>query len=125
MLNNVALGETAVQQWVGTNGLSPTPTSESNGDFTAVDPGAGDPCVRSAHFPCAGGVLGWRSYPYTVHHYVDGKCDLVDAWYIHGLNHDYPNGEPESSFTDPIGPDINEATWSFFRHHRVGRPCAA
>ena len=124
MLNNVALGETAVQQWVGTNGLDPRPTAETHGDFTAVDPGAGDPCARSAHFPCAGGALGWTSYPYTVHHYGTATCDLVDAWYIHGLNHDYPSGRVEHSFTDPIGPDINAAAWTFFSHHRVGHPCA-
>jgi poly(hydroxyalkanoate) depolymerase family esterase len=125
MLNNLPMGETAVQQWVGTDDLSKSPTSEDHGDFTAVDPGSGDPCVRNAHFPCAGGVLGWKSYPYTVHHYGTAKCDLVDAWYIHGLNHDYPSGRPDNSFTDPIGPDLNEATWRFFQHHRVGHPCAA
>jgi poly(hydroxyalkanoate) depolymerase family esterase len=125
MLNNAALGETAVQQWVNTNQLGRLPSSEDHGSFTEVAPGSGDPCVRNAHFPCAGGVLGWTSYPYTIHHYGTSKCHLVDAWYIHGLNHDYPSGRPESSFTDPIGPDINEAAWAFFQHHRVGHPCAA
>jgi poly(3-hydroxybutyrate) depolymerase len=126
-LNNPALGETAVRQWLGTNGLDAVPSStEDHGDPGAVEPGGGDPCVRPSRFPCAGGVAGWSSYPYTIHHHADADgCSLVDAWYVHGLSHDYPGGDPEPSFTDPIGPDITAAAWAFFQHHRVGRPCAA
>ena len=124
--NNVLMGESAVRQWVGTNGLSPRPSStEHHGDFTAVAPGTGDPCIRAAHLPCAGGVIGWKSYPYTISHYGDSHgCRLVDAWYIHGLSHEYPDGDPNRGFTDPIGPDVTSAAWAFFTHHRVGAPCA-
>jgi len=124
-LNNVVLGESAVRQWLGTNRLDPTPTStEDHGDPSAVEPGSGDPCVRNRNFPCAGGALGWSAYPATVHHHADERgCVVVDAWYVHGLSHDYPSGDPEGSFTDPIGPDLTAAAWSFFQAHRVGAPC--
>ena len=125
--NNVLMGETAVRQWVGTNGLATKPTStEHHGDATAIAPGSGDPCLRSGHIPCLGGILGWTSYPYTIKHYADEHgCVLVDAWYVHGLSHAYPNGDPERSYTDPIGPDATSAAWAFFQHHRLGAPCAA
>lgn len=124
-LNNPALGETAVQQWIGTNGVSRTPTStEQHGDATAVDPGSGDPCVRNRQFPCAAGVTGWSEYPYTVHHHADASgCSLVDAVYVYGLSHDYPGGDPDGSFTDPVGPDATEMAWAFFQRHRLNEPC--
>jgi poly(hydroxyalkanoate) depolymerase family esterase len=125
-LNNPAMGETAVRQWVGTNELSPTPTrTEEHGDATAVEPGGGDPCAYPNRFPCAAGATGWESYPSTVHHYQDEDgCSIVEAWYVHGLSHDYPGGNPDGSFTDPAGPDATALTWSFFQRHRRGRPCA-
>lgn len=124
-LNNLALGETAVQQWVGTNGVSPMPTStEDHPAGEGNGPGSGDPCIRNGHFPCAGGVTGWSSYPYTVDHHADAdECSLVDAVYVHGLSHDYPGGRPENSFTDPIGPDATAMAWTFFQHHRLEDPC--
>jgi poly(hydroxyalkanoate) depolymerase family esterase len=126
-LNNPALGETAVQQWVGTNGVSPIPTEvEDHPAGQGGGPGSGDLCARNAHFPCAGGATGWSSYPYTVHHHADASgCSLVDAIYVHGLSHDYPGGRPEQSFTDPIGPDATAMAWAFFSKHRVGAPCSA
>jgi poly(hydroxyalkanoate) depolymerase family esterase len=111
-LNVMALGETLLQQQVGMHGLERTPSStERHGDFTAVNPGTGNPCVEHAGWPCAAGVTGWTSYPYTVDHYGGG---IVDFWTIHGLNHDYPNGDYRSTFTDPAGPDITGAAWEFF-----------
>lgn len=125
-LNNAAMGESAVRQWIGTNGVSPMPTStEQHGDPAAVEPGSGDLCIRNGQFPCAGGALGWSSYPYTIHHHADASgCSLVDAWYVHGLSHDYPGGDPDGTFTDPIGPDATAATWAFFQRHRLNEPCA-
>ena len=123
-LNNLVLGETAVQQWVGTNGVSPVPTSTE--EHPAEGSGNTDVCARPAHFPCLAGVTGWQAYPYTVHHHADAAgCSLVDAVYVHGLSHDYPSGRPENSFTDPAGPDANAIAWSFFSRHRLGAPCAA
>ena len=125
-LNNPAMGETAVQQWIGTNGASPTPTStEDHGDAAPGSPGSGDTCVRNAQFPCVAGATGWEAYPYTVHHHEDGQgCSLVDAVYVHGLSHDYPGGNPDGSFTDPAGPDASALAWRFFERHRRGSPCA-
>ncbi|MEY2475873.1 MAG: hypothetical protein QOG87_1188 [Actinomycetota bacterium] len=111
-LNNLAMGDTLLQQQVGMHGLDRTPTStEQHGDPTAVEPGAGNPCLDHAGYPCAAGVTGWASYPYTVDHYGGG---VVDFWTIHGLNHDYPYGDTRSTFTDPAGPDITTAAWEFF-----------
>jgi poly(hydroxyalkanoate) depolymerase family esterase len=116
-LNNVAMGETLLRQQVGMRGLGPSPTStENHGDPLAVNPGTGNACAGPhANWPCVAGVTGWSSYPYTVDHYDDatGRA-VVDRWLIHGLNHDYPNGDYRSTFTDPAGPDITTAAWNFF-----------
>lgn len=137
-LNNAAMGETAVRQWIGTNDLGddglpngsvpsvPTSREDVGFDATLVDGvgTVGDPCVRSWRYPCAGALLGLDSYPYSVHrHATADGCSVVDAWYIHGLSHDYPGGDPRGTFTDPIGPAITEATWAFFDQHRLGAPC--
>ncbi|MGI8794651.1 MAG: hypothetical protein ACR2H3_16010 [Acidimicrobiales bacterium] len=75
------------------------------------------PVPRSpANWPCAAGATGWQSYPYTVDRYANAKTQTVVVWWlIHGLNHNYPNGDYSSTFTDPAGPDITRATWDFFR----------
>jgi poly(hydroxyalkanoate) depolymerase family esterase len=114
MLNNLALGETLLHQQVGMHGFDHTPSStEHHGDPTAVHPGEGFACVDPEYqgYPCAAGVTGWPSYPYTVDHYGGG---VVDFWTIHGLNHDYPYGDTRSTFTDPAGPDVTRAAWEFF-----------
>lgn len=116
-LNAMALGQTLLRQQVAMHGLDQQPTStEEHGDATAVDPGSGTPCAGDhANFPCAAGATGWKSYPYTVEHYGGG---VVDWWLIHGLNHDYPNGDYRSTFTDPAGPNITRAAWDFFEAAR-------
>jgi poly(hydroxyalkanoate) depolymerase family esterase len=116
-LNNLAMGETLLQQHLGMRGLSTSPTStEEHGDPMALNPGHGTVCVGDHNnFPCAAGVTGWSSYPYTVEHYADSTgVTLVDWWRIEGLNHGYPNGDYRSTFTDPAGPDITRAAWDFF-----------
>lgn len=111
MLNNVAMGETLLQQQLGMRGASRTPTSTE--EYGGVEPGApasGNVCVGPhANWPCLAGATGWSSYPYTVEHY-----EGVDWWLIHGLNHDYPDGDYRSTFTDPAGPSITRAAWDFF-----------
>jgi hypothetical protein len=49
---------------------------------------------------------------------------VVDFWIIHGLGHDYPGGDPAGSFTDPAGPDVTTAAYTWFLQHKVGQPCA-
>lgn len=137
-LNNAGMGQTAVRQWIGTNDLAdddlpngsvppvPSRTEHVGADPTLLDGlgTVGDLCVRSWQYPCAGALLGLGSYPYTVdRHETDDGCSVVDAWYIHGLSHGYPGGDPEGTFTDPIGPALTEATWAFFDQHRLGAPC--
>ena len=127
-LNNFALGETMVRQWVGTNGLDPVPTSiEHHGldaSYLAKLGTTGDTCVRNRQFPCASGLVGGTSYPYSVEHYADAAgCDVVDFWILHGLGHDYPGGDPAGTFTDPAGPDVTTATYDWMLRHRLGAPC--
>jgi poly(hydroxyalkanoate) depolymerase family esterase len=132
MVNNFAMGDTAVQQWVGTNdfidngsadgSVPATPaTVEHHGlDDTALQ-GAGTPgdvCAYATRLPCLGGAAGLRSYPYSVLHYADAKGrSLVDHWVIHGLNHAYPGGNTDANWTDPIGPDVTSAAYRFFLGH--------
>jgi poly(hydroxyalkanoate) depolymerase family esterase len=116
-LNNVAMAETLLQQQIGMRRIPSTPRSTRHyGDARAVNPGSGNPCVGPhANWPCAAGVIGWSSYPYTVKQYADrGGRTVVEWWVIHGLGHNYPNGDYASTFTDPVGPDITTAAWRFF-----------
>ena len=78
----------------------------------------GDPCVGNSRLPCLGGVLGLRSYPYTVLRYdgADGRS-VVEALVIHGANHAYPGGDPKGTFVDPVGPDLAHAMYDFFAAH--------
>ena len=129
-VNNLALGQGMVQQWLGTNDLAddgeanhsvsrlPASREHTVPQGTPV-PGSGDPCIGNARFPCLGGVLGLQeAYPTTVEHYLDavGRT-LVEVWLVHGLGHAYPAGNPEGSFTDPLGPDVTTGAWAFFQDH--------
>ena len=135
-LNNLAMGQALVAQWVGTNDLaddgSPNgsvtrePASVTHhglGPDAADDVGTlGDPCVRNSQWPCPGALMGWKTYPHSVaRHLVRRGCAVVENWVIHGLSHNYPAGDPRGTFTDPIGPDITSAAYDFFtRHTRAG-----
>lgn len=139
-LNNFALGATMARQWVGTNDLAddgaangsvaPTPTRVDHVGFdpsTLAQPGTvGDTCVRARQFPCAGALVGAKSYPYSIEHHGNaGGCDVVDFWIVHGLSHNYPGGDPAGTFTDSIGPDITTGAYDFFTRHSLGSPCGA
>jgi poly(hydroxyalkanoate) depolymerase family esterase len=130
-LNPFPLGETLLQQWLGTDSLAghdqlgPLPSKVDNEGFDQTpQPGSGNPCVYSTHynFPCPGGVIGFQgTYPYTVEHFDNAKkCDTVDFWIIHGLEHAYPGGDPRGSYTDPLGPNMTVAAWDFFTGHPMG-----
>ena len=125
------------QQWLGTNDLiddgirnqsvpSQANSTETSGFENRDDNSISDIealCVRGANNPCLAGALGFEdSYPTTIERYVDANnCPLLDFWTIHGLAHNYPNGNTEASFTDPTGPDISRATYNFFiNQHRDG-----
>jgi len=127
MVNNAAMGATAVEQWLGTddladdgtaNGSVPArPSSVTNHDAVAGTP-PGDPCVGNSRLPCLGGVLGLKSYPYSVARYdgADGRS-VVEALVIFGANHAYTGGNPQGTFVDPVGPDLAHATYDFFAAH--------
>lgn len=128
MVNNYGLDQTLLQQQIGTadwaddgmaNGsVNRVPTGETRGldpSLLSVTPNPGGACVRNNHMPCLAGALGWTNYPTTVHRYSDAAGQVVvEHWTIHGLNHNYPYGDPDSTFTDPAGPDITSASYRFF-----------
>lgn len=127
MVNNAAMGATAVSQWRGTNDLADDgqlngsvplrPTSVVHHDAVTGTP-PGDPCVGNSRLPCLGGVLGLKSYPYSVARYDDAKGrSVVEVLVIHGANHAYTGGNPAGTFVDPVGPDLASAMLAFFRDH--------
>jgi poly(hydroxyalkanoate) depolymerase family esterase len=113
-------------QWVGTNdradngvadgSIASQPEIES---FEATPGATGDPnvCSRPENNPCIGPALGYATYPYEIHRYRDesgaGRT-IVESWWIDGLAHNYPYGDPEGNFIDPTGPDITTASYEFF-----------
>lgn len=123
------LGENAVHQWLSTNdrvddgsfnsSVSQLPASSEDREFQQTPGMPGDLCVRNRNNPCPGGVVGLEeTYPHTIQHYVDANGDpLLDFWIIHGMAHNYPNGDTRASFTDPLGPDITSAAYRFFLAH--------
>ncbi len=134
-LNPFPSSQAVVEQWLGTNdfvdnglpdgSVSREPTSiDHRGVDESMSGGLGtigDTCVRPMQWPCPGGLIGAQSYPHSVFTYSDSAGPLVEFWLIHGLSHNYPNGDPSGHFTDPHGPDINRAAYDFFLAHRRGK----
>jgi len=125
MVNNAAMGVTALTQWVGTNDLADD--GSANGSVarlsTTTRPAArgtppGDPCVGNSRLPCLAGAVGLASYPYTTVRFggADGRS-VVEALIIHGANHAYTGGDPRGTFVDPVGPDLAHAMHDFFAAH--------
>jgi poly(hydroxyalkanoate) depolymerase family esterase len=115
-------------QWVGTNDRADNGVADGSiallpeiddSHFLAVPGPAGgtDVCARPENNPCIGPVLGYSTYPYEIHRYRDhagaGRT-IVESWWINGLSHNYPYGDPEGNFIDPTGPDITTASFEFF-----------
>ncbi len=127
MVNNAAMGATAVSQWRGTNDLADdgqvngsiplAPSSVTSYDAVRGTP-PGDPCVGNSRVPCLGGALGLASYPYSVARYDDAAGrSVVEVLVIQGANHAYTGGNPAGTFVDPVGPDLGVAMLDFFREH--------
>jgi poly(hydroxyalkanoate) depolymerase family esterase len=128
-LTNPAMGEMTVSQWLGTDDLaddgqhnlsvSPQPASTEQRNVDSLDKigtGPGDACLHDyPRNPCPLAALGVTPYPTTVRHYNDshGK-EIVQAWLIQGLSHNYPGGSFNGSFSDPYGPDVTTAAFNFF-----------
>lgn len=130
VVNNVVMGQTALAQWVGTNDLADdgvangsvpiTPSSTTTYPAVQGTP-PGDPCVGNSRLPCAGGVAGLKSYPYTVarHDGPDG-ASVVEQVVIQGANHAWTGGDPRGSFVDPVGPSMGALIYDFFVAHPQG-----
>jgi len=128
-LTNPAMGEMTVSQWLGTDDLaddglhnasiSPVPSSVEQRDLNSLGragSGSGDACLHDfPRNPCPVGALGVAPYPSTVRHYTTASGrEVVQAWLVHGLSHNYPGGNFEGSFSDPYGPDVTTAAFDFF-----------
>ena len=123
------VGAQADSQWVGTNDLadgddglqdgsiSSIPEIDSSHMTAAPAPVATTECIRPNNNPCTGPALGVATYPYEIRRFRDqygaGRT-IVESWYIYGLAHNYPYGDPEGTFTDPTGPDVTTAALEFF-----------
>jgi poly(3-hydroxybutyrate) depolymerase len=131
MVDNVAMGGvSALRQSLSTNDLADdgkdngsvpdAPTSTTQHAAVQGTP-PGDPCVGNSRLPCLGGVVGLKSYPYTVLEFGP----TVSALLIHGANHAYTGGNPapydakgtKATFVDPVGPDLSHAMYDFFAAH--------
>ena len=123
VVDNVAMGGVStLRQAVSTNDLAddgadngsvpdgPTSTTQ-HGAEQGTPPG--DPCVGNKRLPCAGGVAGLASYPYTVAEFGP----TITAVVIHGANHAWTGGNPEGSFVDPVGPSMGHLVLDFFATH--------
>ena len=132
-LNVFALGAGMVRQWLGTDDFADdgtlnlsVPRTPARREDHGLDSSAvsglgttGDPCIREQSHTCPGGLLGLKgSYPHTVERYVDSRGrSLIDFWIIYGATHSYTGGDPDYSYTDPLGPDITSAAYRFFLAH--------
>ena len=119
----------ADMQWAATNDRADNGSSDGSISLVAeIDstyfnlepqqtPRADECLERENNNPCPAGPLGYHTYPYEIHRYRDeygaGKT-IVEAWYLHGMAHNYPYGNSEGNFTDPAGPDITTAGYLFF-----------
>ena len=129
-LNNMAMAETLVQGWLGTDDLaddgaangsvsrSPASTNTYDAEQTP-QPGSGDVCIHNNTLTCPGGAIGFQgSYPYTVQTYDDATGrDVLQFWVIHGMEHAHPDAPGDGPYTDPLGPDVSLASFCFFAAH--------
>jgi poly(3-hydroxybutyrate) depolymerase len=92
-----------ISQWAQTNDLAAD--GKDNGNIDDL-----------ADAVTAGAVPGGRTY--TIYSYNDGKGSLVMQKYrIDGMSHAWSGGSGASSYTDPLGPDATELSYSFFMDH--------
>jgi poly(hydroxyalkanoate) depolymerase family esterase len=95
-------GDQVVQQWLRTNTLA------SQGSYTA------DFSRPTSVIP--GQVPGGRAY--TTASWNDANGETVqEYWKIGGMGHAWSGGNPESSYTDRLGPDASSAMYTFFMAH--------
>jgi poly(3-hydroxybutyrate) depolymerase len=132
-LTDPAMGEMTVAQWIGTDDLaddglhnlsvSPVPASVEQRNLDSlgkVGSGTGDACLHDfPRNPCPLAVTGAAPYPSTVRHYDDSHGrEVLQAWLVQGLSHNYPGGSFDGSFSDPYAPDVTTAAFNFFESSR-------
>jgi hypothetical protein len=138
-LNNLGMAGTLLSSWLGVDDLAddgslngsvprtPARTTSYDVDQTP-QPGSGDICVHNNSLTCPGGAIGFQhSYPYTVASYDDAHgCEVLQLWLIHFMEHAHPDAPGDGPYTDPLGPDVSQASYDFFSQHAIGgRGCAA
>ena len=142
-LNNMTMAGGLVTSWLGADDLADggadgsiddVPdrqatygTDQSPAPPTDPDELLVDACIHDNTLTCPGGVVGFQdTYPYTVLGYDDADgCDVLDFWVIHGMQHAYPDTPGGGAYTDPLGPDITTALWTFLAAHPMNGSCVS
>ena len=58
-------------------------------------------------------ILNGKSF--TQHVYLDeGDEPLLELWMVDNMGHTWSGGNPNGSYTDPLGPNASEIIWNFF-----------
>ncbi|MED4352845.1 PHB depolymerase family esterase [Schinkia azotoformans] len=62
-------------------------------------------------------IVNGKSYTQHVYHDGDGK-PLMELWMIGDMGHTWSGGNPNGSYTDPMGPNATEILWNFLNKHQ-------
>jgi poly(hydroxyalkanoate) depolymerase family esterase len=95
-------GDQVVQQWMETNRLA---------SHNLYHPSFAHPSrVVTAAPP--------MSHPYLVRIWNDSKGkEVQEYWLVYGAGHAWTGGSLSGTFTDPLGPNVSQALYSFFLKH--------
>lgn len=97
--------EQIITQWAVTNDLA------QDGQLTGwLDDQADD--ILTGYVPEG------REYQHYKYENDDGKV-IMEKFIVAGMDHAWPGGSPEGSYTDPKGPDASRIMWEFFMSHTV------
>ena len=55
---------------------------------------------------------------YTVRDYVYNGELLLQYYFVEGMGHAWPGGDPKFSFAEPKGPDATTLMWQFLKQHK-------
>lgn len=95
-------GDLAVQQWMQTDALA----SHDQYHASFAKPS------RNIHESPP------QSHPYRLRSWNDDNGQEVqEYWWLEGAGHAWTGGSPNGTFSDPLGPNISQAMYSFFLGH--------